>query len=403
MKLTQIKYFIDKFHKTKGSGRIVKLTTYTAFFSVFIGTFALIISLSILDGFEDKLTSATSKFTSDISVINMKGGLVKNSDINFSGFVNIKKIAPVIEKPIIIRKGKDIDGFLLRGIDYKKDINNFKQNINSGKFSFTSDSAKEVIISGVTAKDMGLSLGDDIIVYTIDIGQKSVPKTKFAKFNVVGIYSTGLGEYDKTVLVAPIKTARDFFDIGQEYATRLEIAVKNKELLDKTSENIAYKLPFPYSVKNVFDFQRAALIWIEVQKEPIPLVLGIITIVATLNVVTMLLILIVEKTKQIGVLKILGMKSFDIVNIFVFIGVRLSLKATVSGALLALILSFLQQQFGLVSLDSKVYFLDKVPISINPIYYLIVIAAVVVITAIVVAIPSIISSRIKPVKVLRFS
>lgn len=403
MKLSQIKYFIDKFHDTRGSGKIILFTSRAAFFSVFIGSFALIMSLSILDGFEDMLTTATAKFTSDISIVNIKGGYVQQDSINLEWLTNISAFSEVIEKPIIVRNKKDIDGFILKGIDYKADINNFKQNIISKKFEFTSDSAKEVIISQKIAQQMGYKVGDKIIMYSIDAGQQSIPKTKISQFKLVGLYDTGLGEYDKSVFISPLHTARDFFDIAKGNSTRLEIAVKDKEKLEETSTVIANYLSFPYLVKNVFDFQRAALIWIQVQKEPIPLVLGIITIVAVLNVVTMLLILIVEKTRQIGVMRVLGMPSSNIVTMFVFIGVRLALKAALAGAIFAFILSLLQQNFGIIKLDSNVYFLDTVPISINPWHYFIVIFNAVVISAFVVLIPSIVSSKIKPIKVLRFS
>jgi len=403
MKFTQIKYFIDRFHDTSGSGKIIRFTTRAAFFSVFIGSFALILSLSILDGFEEMLTETTAKFTSDISIVNMKGGFVSSDSLDFSNISDIVAISEVIEKPVIIRRKKEIDGFVLRGIDYKKDINDFKQNIESGKFGFTSDSAKEVVISDRVANKMGFELGDKVVMYSIDVSQQSIPKTKISQFKIVGLYNTGLGEYDNSIIISPLGTARNFFDIPVSSSTRMELAVRNKETIEQTTSELGEILPFPYLVKNVFDFQRAALIWIQVQKEPVPLVLGIITIVAVLNVVTMLLILIVEKTRQIGVMKVLGMPSIDIVKIFVFIGVRLALKAAISGALVALILSVLQLQYGFISLDSNVYFLDTVPISINPWHYFVVIFNAVVISAIVVLIPSVVSSKIKPVKVLRFS
>ncbi len=402
MKFNKIKYFIDKFHDTRGSGKIIKFTTQAAFFSVFIGSFALIMSLSILDGFEDMLTETTAKFTSDISIVSMNGGYVSKDSVDFSG-LGIAGISEVIEKPVIVRKKNDIDGFILKGIDYNNDINNFRQNIENGKFAFSSDSAKEVIISEKVAKKMGYKLDDDIVIYSIDAGEESIPKTKISKFKVVGLYDTGLGEYDNSIIIAPLKTTLNFFDIESGNATRLEIALKDKSKIAATTDKIANALQFPYMTKNVFDYQRSALIWIQVQKEPIPLVLGIITIVAVLNVVTMLLILIVEKTRQIGIMKVLGMPSIDIIKIFVFIGVRLALKAALTGGIVALILSLLQQQFGFISLDSNVYFLDTVPISINPWHYFIVIFNAVVISAIVVLIPSIVSSRIRPVKVLRFS
>jgi lipoprotein-releasing system permease protein len=402
MKFSQIKYFIDKFHDTRASGKIVKFTTRAAFFSVFIGSFALIMSLSILDGFEDMLTETTAKFTSDISIVSMNSEYVTLDSVDLSNS-SIEGITEIIEKPVIVRKKNDIDGFILRGIDYNNDINDFSQNIEKGKFGFTSDSAKEVIISKKVAKKMGYSIGDNVIIYSIDATQQSVPKTKISKFKIVALYDTGLGEYDNSIIIAPLHTTHSFFDIEKGKATRIELSVKDKNNIDDVTNEIASKLNFPYMAKNVFDYQRMALIWIQVQKEPIPLVLGIITIVAVLNVVTMLLILIVEKTRQIGIMKVLGMSSKDIIKIFVFIGVRLSLKAALTGGIVAFVLSILQKQYGFISLDSSVYFLDTVPISINPWHYFIVIFNAVVISAIVVLIPSIVSSKIRPVKVLRFS
>lgn len=402
MKFSQIKYFIDKFHDTRASGKIIKFTTRAAFFSVFIGSFALIMSLSILDGFEDMLTETTAKFTSDISIVSMNSEYVTLDSVDLSNS-SIEGITEIIEKPVIVRKKNDIDGFILRGIDYNNDINDFSQNIEKGKFGFTSDSAKEVIISKKVAKKMGYSIGDNVIIYSIDANQQSVPKTKISKFKIVALYDTGLGEYDNSIIIAPLHTTHSFFDIEKGKATRIELSVKDKNNIDDVTNEIASKLNFPYMAKNVFDYQRMALIWIQVQKEPIPLVLGIITIVAVLNVVTMLLILIVEKTRQIGIMKVLGMSSKDIIKIFVFIGVRLSLKAALTGGIVAFVLSILQKQYGFISLDSSVYFLDTVPISINPWHYFIVIFNAVVISAIVVLIPSIVSSKIRPVKVLRFS
>lgn len=402
MKFSQIKYFIDKFHDTRASGKIIKFTTRAAFFSVFIGSFALIMSLSILDGFEDMLTETTAKFTSDISIVSMNSEYVTLDSVDLSNS-SIEGITEIIEKPVIVRKKNDIDGFILRGIDYNNDINDFSQNIGKGKFGFTSDSAKEVIISKKVAKKMGYSIGDNVIIYSIDATQQSVPKTKISKFKIVALYDTGLGEYDNSIIIAPLHTTHSFFDIEKGKATRIELSVKDKNNIDDVTNEIASKLNFPYMAKNVFDYQRMALIWIQVQKEPIPLVLGIITIVAVLNVVTMLLILIVEKTRQIGIMKVLGMSSKDIIKIFVFIGVRLSLKAALTGGIVAFVLSILQKQYGFISLDSSVYFLDTVPISINPWHYFIVIFNAVVISAIVVLIPSIVSSKIRPVKVLRFS
>ncbi len=398
MKFTQIKYFINKLNSKGEESRVLRFTTKAAFFSITLGTFALIISLSILDGFEDMLTESTAKFTSDISVVSMKNGYVSKDSIDISVLDNINSINEVVEKPVIMRNKKDIDGFVLKGID-----NGADESIFGNQYPFSSDSAKEVVVSEIIQKKYNLKIDDAIVLYAIEYNQKSSPKTKISKFKIVDIYSTGLGEYDKSIMFSPLQTSKVFFDVPEGYATRLEISVKDKSKINETTNQIADIIPFPFMVKNVFDYQRTALIWIQVQKEPVPLVLGIISIVATLNVVTMLLILIVEKTKQIGVLKILGMSSKDITKIFISIGVMLTAKAALTGAGLAFLLSILQQEYGFLKLDSTIYYLDKVPISISAIHYIIVVTNAIIISLVVVSIPAIISSKLNPMRILRFS
>jgi lipoprotein-releasing system permease protein len=398
MKFTQIKYFINKINSNKEESSVLKFTSKAAFFSITLGTFALIISLSILDGFEDMLTESTTKFTSDISIINIKNGFVTRDSVDLTGIDNIKKITEVVEKPVIMRKKKDIDGFVLNGINRNSDLELFDYN-----YPFSSDSSKEIVVSEIIQKKYNLNIDDELVLYAVEYNQKSSPKTKISKFKIVGTYSTGLGEYDKSIIFSPLVTSKNFFDIPEEYSTRLEISVLDKSKINETTNTVAELIPFPFMVKNVFDYQRSALIWIQVQKEPVPLVLGIISIVATLNVVTMLLIMIVEKTKQIGILKILGMSSKDVSKIFISIGVLLTAKAAMTGALLAFVLSFLQQEYSIIGLDSSIYYLDKVPITINPIHYIIVVSNAILISLIVVSIPAIISSKFNPLRILRFS
>lgn len=398
MKFTQIKYFINKINSKKEESSVLKFTSKAAFFSITLGTFALIISLSILDGFEDMLTESTTKFTSDISIVNIKNGFVTRDSVDLTGIDNIKKITEVVEKPVIMRKKKDIDGFVLKGINRNSDLELFDYN-----YPFSSDSSKEIVVSEIIQKKYNLNIDDELVLYAVEYNQKSSPKTKISKFKIVGTYSTGLGEYDKSIIFSPLVTSKNFFDIPEKYSTRLEISVLDKSKINETTNIVAELITFPFMVKNVFDYQRSALIWIQVQKEPVPLVLGIISIVATLNVVTMLLIMIVEKTKQIGILKILGMSSKDVSKIFISIGVMLTAKAAMTGALLAFLLSFLQQEYSIIGLDSSIYYLDKVPITINPIHYIIVVSNAILISLIVVSIPAIISSKFNPLRILRFS
>jgi lipoprotein-releasing system permease protein len=142
--------------------------------------------------------------------------------------------------------------------------------------------------------------------------------------------------------------------------------------------------------------------WIELQKEPIPIVLGLISIVAVFNILTILLITVVEKTHSIGILRALGLTNREIISIFIYQGTSIGFFGTLLGCGLALAFSIVQQQYGLIHLPGEIYFMDKLPVAINPIHYVIVIGISVVLSLAATLIPSFIAVKINTIKALRF-
>jgi lipoprotein-releasing system permease protein len=154
--------------------------------------------------------------------------------------------------------------------------------------------------------------------------------------------------------------------------------------------------------RSVFQLHAGIFAWIDLQKEPIPIVLGLISIVAVMNILTTLLIIVVEKTHSIGILRALGMKRKEIITLFVVQGTLIGTAGTLAGSFLAFLCWFLQDQFHLIRLNGDIYFLDTLPIGFEPLHYTVIIAVSISLSLISTFAPSFIASKISPLKAVRF-
>ena len=221
------------------------------------------------------------------------------------------------------------------------------------------------------------------------------------QFTVNGIYESGMAEYDDVNAFISLEEGQKLFDIGKSisgYNIRLNDIIEIDSLRDKLQDFLGY----PYYVRTIFQVHQNIFTWLELQKEPIPLVLGLIIVVAVLNIIGTLLMMVLERTRSIGILKSLGASSKLITKIFVYQGIYIALIGVILGDILAYVLSLLQLEYNIISLPDTVYFISSVPISIEWEYYLLISAIALVLSLLASLIPSFIASRIRPVSALRF-
>ena len=159
---------------------------------------------------------------------------------------------------------------------------------------------------------------------------------------------------------------------------------------------------YPHTVRSIYQVHRNIFTWINLQKEPIPVVLGLIIIVAVINIIGTLLMMVIEKTSSIGILKSLGATRKQIVAIFIYQGIFISITGIIFGNILAFIITFLQKEFNLISIPSSVYFVSTVPIKISPEVFLLISVITFLLALLISVIPSYIASRIQPVTSIRF-
>lgn len=386
--------------------RFISFTRLVAFLSVMIGSMALILSLSVLDGFEQALRENAIKFTSHIHLVGFRNKALPNYQSVTAKLKQeipeIKSVAPTIEREGLVRSHGEIEGVRLKGIDAQTEIALRPKKITEGAFAFSNLRASEVLIGKKLARKLNCTAGDTLIITTILTDENGQPNPLIRQFKLVGIYETGMSQYDDIYVYLPLETSRVFFQFPENSVSGYDIMLHSIDNINSVARKIEELLGYPYFVLTVTDLNSSMFAWIELQKKPIPIVLGLISIVAVLNVLTMLLISVVEKTHSIGILRAIGMQRRDIMRVFIIQGVGVGAAGTFAGCGIGYLICALQYWFKIIHLEGDVYFVDVLPIAFSIWHLVTVVGFSLLISLLATLIPAWIATRISPVQALRF-
>jgi lipoprotein-releasing system permease protein len=370
-----------------------------------LGVATLIIALSVLNGFEKTLTQKITDFDSHIKILSYKESLPKADQyiekINITIKDQIDYISPSISKLAIISTKNRKEGINVKGIVESKEIDKIKSNLIEGELNFEKENS--IVIGKTLATKLLLKVGDKVTLFALK--NDKIPSMddlpNIQNFFVVGIFESGMAEYDNMIGYTEIKTAQNLFSMPGEI-NGIDIKLKSVEKIDSLTNLIRQSLRYPYYARTIFEIHRNIFSWIELQKKPIPIVLGLIIIVAVFNIISALLMLVLEKTNSVGILKSLGAKGRDIIKIFVYQGIYLSFIGIASGNILAWLLMTIQLEFDIIKVPSSVYFVTRVPIEMSMDVFILISAVTFVLSLMSAIIPSYFASRINPVTALRF-
>jgi len=397
--------FISKHFWHSENQRFINFAKYFATASVIIGVVVLIIALAVLEGYNKTLRENAIKFTSHIQLQKFNRDKIDNykniQNAIYQNIPNIQLIEPIVQSEALIKSKNNIEGVMLRGIVDNSQIANLKDVIKLGKSDLSPQNS--VIIGKRLSDKLSVKVGDSVIVFSINSFQNlSQFDYNTERFVITGIFESTMAQYDDIIAFVSLQTAQKLLNLSEHQSTNLDIMVKNLSIVDSTSYHIDKYLSYPYFTYTVFDLHRSIFSWIELQQEPIPIVLGLIVIIAVLNITTTLLILIIEKINEIGILRALGLLQKQVVRIFVRLGLKIGIIGALTGGTIALILSFLQQEFEIVRVNGDIYYLDVLPVEIIPLHYVIVISIAIVLSFLATLIPAMISARISPLEAIKF-
>ncbi len=385
--------------------RLLNLISVISIVGISLGVATLIIALSVLNGFEKTLTQKITDFDSHIKILSYKESLPKADEylLKLKNKLNdqIDFISPSISKLAIISTKNRKEGINIKGIVEAKEFDKIKSNMIEGELNL--DKENSLVIGKTLATKLLIKVGDKVTLFALK--NDKIPSMNdlpnIQNFFVDGIFESGMAEYDNMIGYTGLSTAQNLFSMPGEI-NGIDIKLNSVNKIDSLAQVIRKELRYPYYARTIYEIYRNIFSWIELQKKPIPIVLGLIIIVAVFNIISALLMLVLEKTNAVGILKSLGAKGSSIIKIFFYQGIYLSAIGIITGNILAWFLMFLQLELDIIKVPSSVYFVTRVPIELSLDVFLFVSIVTFILALLAAVIPSYFASRINPVSALRF-
>jgi lipoprotein-releasing system permease protein len=377
-----------------------------------ISVTAIILTLGFTNGFQEAISQKIFSFWGHIRVQHFEPNKVaiaeelpiqKNDTVAnlIHADADIKSIQPFATKNAILKTAETIEGVLFKGVEKTYGFDNLQQFLQAGRWMQFPDSgySKEIVLSQFTASQLQLKVNDAIVIYFIQ-ADGSAPRAR--KLNVCGIYKTGIEDYDKLIALGDIRLIQRLNDWQPNEIGGYEIFLNDYRKMDSVNEHIFYQLPQLWNSRTIREIYPNIFDWLSLQDKTIAIVFIIMVIVAILNLVTCLIILVLERTRMVGVLQAVGASNQTIQRIFIYHGAIITFSGILLGNAVGLSLCWLQQRYGFITLPEETYYIAKAAIKLVWWQIALVNIGTFLVCFLVLIIPTFLIRKIQPVKAIRF-
>lgn len=398
-----------KDYKSSISAPIIKI----AVTAIAIGVIMMLISVATGIGLQQKIRQKIEAFNGDITIGNLDNNsaqvtekpISKNQDFypNFKSVSGIAHVQAVATKYGVIRTEKDFEGIVVKGVgaDYKWDY--LKEYLVQGKlpdYSNPKEYSKDILISQYMANRLNLKLDDKAIIYFMN--RKNQDRPRLVAFHICGIFNSGFREFDKTYVIADITQLQRLNKWKPDQIGNFEIFVDNFDEIDQKGGEVYQHIGSFLDAQTIKQKYPAIFEWLSLFDFNIWLIIGIMVIVAGINMITALLVLILERTQMIGMLKALGSSDWSVRKIFLYNAAYLIAKGLFWGNLIGIGLLLIQKYFKVIPLNPDTYYVTEAPIYFSLGYILLINLGTLLLCLLMLLIPSYIITKITPVKAIRF-
>ena len=392
--------------RSKHNFGFISFSTFLSIIGLMLGISSLIIISCISDGFSNVINLKLSSIDGHIRV-----NSYLKEEVSESKFREIDSIfqhvttaliysTPYIEKHTIIKKGAYTEGIIVYGVPEKAleeifQLDQFSQ--SESKFH----SENDIIIGSKLAESINIKINEELIIFNpekINTHQIFEAKT----FTLANTFQTDFPEYDHLLAFIPLKTAQKYFGIGSKMSG-LILTVDNPQEIEETDIILSDALGVrPYMTRTWKERHASLLAWLNIYDIPIKLIMFFITAVAVFNIGASLLMIIIEKTRDMGILQSMGLNKSNITYIILTEGAIIGISGSILGILFSLSILYLESVYHFIELPNDIYFMDYLPVQISPVYFILYPSITFIITLIFSYFPATKASNICPSEALRY-
>jgi len=405
--------FFEKGDKKFLSQRIIKI----ALVGIALGLAVMIISVSVITGFKKEIRDKVVGFGSHIQIINFDSNnsyetkpVSRNQSFpgELETLENIKKVQVFATKPGMIKTDEYIQGIVFKGVDAGYDWSFFRENLVQGTLPELNDSARsdQILLSKLLSDLLNVELGDKVVLYFIN-EDESTPR--MLQLEISGLYNTGIEEFDNLFVVGDLQQVQRLNNWRSDQISGFEILVTDFNRIEEIEQEVRNTV-LDYSRENDTILRTTTITreypqifdWLSMLDMNVWVILILMAVVAGFNMISGLLVLILERSNMIGVLKALGSRNWSIRRIFLYLSVFLTSRGILWGNVIGITFIFVQKTFEIFTLNPTTYYVDVVPVNFSVVHLLLLNAGTVAATFLILIVPSYLVSKISPDKTIRF-
>ena len=408
-----LEYFIAKRlitakdHKSSISAPIIKI----AIAAIAIGMVMMIVSVATGIGLQQKIREKVSAFNGHIIISNYDNNqseatltpIAKNQEFypKFNSVAGVTHIQAVATKAGIIRTEKAFEGVVFKGVGTDYQWSNIKEYLVAGRLpNLSSQLNSEVVISQFLADRLQLKVGDAFNTFFIKENQNQLPNIRH--FEITGIFNSGFQEFDATYILGDIRHIQRINKWSPNQIGAFEIFVDDFDQIQSVGEEVYQQTPSNLDSKTIIEKYSYIFDWLQLFDFNILVILGVMILVATINMVVALLVLILERTQMIGILKALGANNWSVRKMFLYNALYLILRGLLWGNGIGIGILLIQKHFGIIQLNPENYYVNQAPVYFDLGYIAVLNVLTIAVCFLVLLIPSYIITKISPIKAIRY-
>ncbi|MFK8059779.1 MAG: ABC transporter permease [Polaribacter sp.] len=396
-----------KKYKNSISSPIIKI----AIAAIALGIIIMLISVATASGMQTKIRDKMAGFKGHILIANYDSN---NSDVStvaikknqffypkFKNIEGIKNVQIFANKGGILRTKTDFEGIIFKGVSTDYDWTFFNEYLIEGRTpNFNLERTKEVLLSQTVMNRLQLKLNDVVLATFLKTNSKL---TSNKKYTVVGIYNSGFAEFDKTMMIGDIREVQNLNKWTENEVGGFEVILDNFDDIKLKGDEIYSEVGSLLNSKTIIESYDTVFDWIKLFDNNVWVLISIMILIAGINMITALLVLILERVQMIGILKALGSNNTSIRKVFLYNASYLILKGLFWGNIIGLSIIFTQHYFKIITLDPETYYVATMPVHITLLAILALNVGTLILCFLMLIIPSVIITKIQPSKAIKFS